>query len=211
MIVPEGDSSVTAKKVDIIPDSNLSQSQSKYNFRQEGFTFAVSNPVVSAVQTADQMYNASKKTSDARMHTLAGGATGLAAKNAYDAAKEDPKQGGGVNVGLSYGISQSSSNTVQSSNTAAGSTVEVGGKFTVNVDGAGKDSNINIIGTKVSVGGDAVYTANLNRTVTNKFGTGNFGNLFNGYDLFFTIVIHSSTAPLYCLIFIVPILQTPRR
>jgi len=73
------------QSVDINAAQNTSVNTQQTKFKQTGITISISNPVISAVQTASQMANAASQTSDPRMQALAAGTTALAAKNAYDA------------------------------------------------------------------------------------------------------------------------------
>ena len=65
------------------PTRNHETTVTDTQFRQSGVTVAVSNPIVSAVQTAQQMAEAASNTQDGRMKALAAANTTMAAANAY--------------------------------------------------------------------------------------------------------------------------------
>jgi len=112
------------------------------------------SPVISMAQTAQQMSRAASQTSDSRMKALAGVTTALAATNAADAIKADPKAAGGIGVSVSLGTSQNDSRTTTRSDKAAGSTIAAGGDVRIRATGAGVDSTLTIRGSDVSAGGN---------------------------------------------------------
>ncbi|WP_019450843.1 hemagglutinin repeat-containing protein [Cupriavidus sp. BIS7] len=154
VVAPQGDIDILAKRVDIVEARETGHSVEESRFRQTGLTVAVTSPVISVAQTAQQMKRAAGKTSDSRMQALAGVTTALAAKNAADAIQADPAAAGGIGVSVSLGTSRSDSRTTTRSDTAAGSTVAAGGDVRIRATGAGDDSNLTIRGSNVSAGGD---------------------------------------------------------
>ncbi|MBN0301122.1 hemagglutinin repeat-containing protein, partial [Pseudomonas aeruginosa] len=91
VLAPKGDIDIHAKNVDIVEARETGKSTQESKFRQSGVTVALTSPVISAVQTGQQMKSASDNTSDTRMKALAAATTGLAAVNAYDAVSADPQ------------------------------------------------------------------------------------------------------------------------
>jgi filamentous hemagglutinin len=152
IIAPQGDINITAKQVNIEEARNTDTNTVETKFKQSGLTLALTSPVISAIQTANQMKQASSQTSDGRMQILAAATTGLAAKSAVDAVQSNPSQAGGVNLSLSIGASQSKSTVTETSNTAAGSTVAAGNNVNISAAGAGQDSNLTIQGSNVTAG-----------------------------------------------------------
>jgi filamentous hemagglutinin len=57
------------------------------------------------------------------MRVLGVTAEAFAAKNAYDAVKNNFSEAGGVNLNVSFGTSKNESHTTQTSDSASGSTV----------------------------------------------------------------------------------------
>ncbi|WP_211465751.1 hemagglutinin repeat-containing protein [Collimonas silvisoli] len=159
VIAPKGDIGIAAKSVDITAATETMHATQDSKFKQSGVTVAVTNPVISAVQTAQQMNRAASQTSDGRMQVLAGAVTALSTYNAVDAVSKNPGAAGGVNVSVSLGSSKSQSHSEQSSTSAKGSNVAAGGNLNIVATGAGKDSNINVIGSNISAGNNAALRA----------------------------------------------------
>lgn len=189
---PGGDVTITAQKVNIQEARETSKTETKTDIKQSGLTLALSNPVVSAVQTAQQMAKAASKTTDPRMKALAAANAALAANNAQEAIKAGQgstaggkesqiptgptnKDGttpsrqasaadkvGGINLSLSLGSSSSQSSTVQSSDTAKGSTVQGGKNITITASGAGASSDLTIQGSTLSASNNLTLQADNN-------------------------------------------------
>ncbi|WP_180937520.1 hemagglutinin repeat-containing protein [Herbaspirillum seropedicae] len=85
VLAPGGDIDIVAKTVSILAAQQASRIVTEDKFRQQGLTVSVSSPVLSAVQTIQQMSEAAAKTKDRRMKALAGATAGLSASNAVDA------------------------------------------------------------------------------------------------------------------------------
>jgi filamentous hemagglutinin len=165
VLAPNGDISITAQQVNIQAANNTSTQTTETKYKQSGLSLTLSNPVVSAIQTADQMKQAASETSDGRMQLLAAATTGLSAKNAYDAVNaakpgsDLAQQAGGINLSLSIGTSKSSSTSTQISSQAQGSTLQAGGDLSIKATGAGQDSDINITGSTVQAGNNVSLKA----------------------------------------------------
>ncbi|CAB3848549.1 hemagglutinin repeat-containing protein [Achromobacter ruhlandii] len=158
VLAPKGGIDIQAKKVDIVDARETGKRVEQSKFRQSGLTVAISAPVLSAIETAGQMKRAAGQTTDGRMQVLTGAATGLAAKNAYDAVQADPQSAGGVNISITVGASKSDSKSTATTDTAAGSAVAAGGDVRIDASG-GPDSNLTLRGSDIRAGGDAVLKA----------------------------------------------------
>ncbi len=181
ILAPQGDIGITASKVDILEARETGSSQTEMSFRQSGMTVAVTSPVISAIQTAEQMSRAVSRTDDSRMHALAAASTALSGLNAYNAVeagqgtKINGKEGqiatgkdaggnttsrdanaadkvGGINISISIGTSASQSKTLQKSDTAAASTIMAGGNMQIAAGGAGQDSTLTVQGSDIRAG-----------------------------------------------------------
>ncbi len=188
VLAPSGDISIAAKKVDIVAANNTYANSTEQRFKQSGLTLAVTSPIISAMQTVQQMAQAASQTDDGRMKALAGATAGLAAKGGYDAiqagqgttingkanqiatgsdAQGNPtsrdataaEQAGGINLSISIGASSSENKTTQTGSHAAGSTVAAGGNVTIVASGAGKDSDVTVQGSDISAGNNVVLSA----------------------------------------------------
>ncbi|MCL1960471.1 MAG: hemagglutinin repeat-containing protein, partial [Desulfovibrionaceae bacterium] len=184
VLAPGGDIDIRARKVDIDEARESGSDAVQTKFKQSGLTIALSTPVLNAMQTAQQMGQAAGNTDDGRMQLLAGASAALAGKNALDAVRAGqgitvngkPNQiqtgtgadnqptytdanaadkAGGVSISISVGASKSQSDSTQKSDTAAGSSVEAGGKVSIRATGGGQDSNLTIQGSAVR--GNDVY------------------------------------------------------
>lgn len=186
VIAPQGDVNIVAQRVDITAAQNTNVSIQETKFKQSGLTLAITNPIIATVQTAQQMSEAAGETDDTRMKALATGTAALLAKNAYDAINAGlpdqygnvvtagntgpddmtnirqanmADQVGGINVSISIGSSKSSSKTTQTSTSTQGSQVAAGGDVSITATGAGQDSDINIVGSRIKVGNNVALIA----------------------------------------------------
>ncbi len=159
VLAPQGDIAVQARKVDILEAQETSHSTQETKFKQSGLTVAVTAPVISAIQTAQQMSRAAGQSGDARMQVLAGATTALAGKNAVDAIASDPRAAGGVGISITVGSSKSGSKTTQDATQSAASQVAAGGDVSIRATGAGRDSSITVQGSDIKGGGDVALRA----------------------------------------------------
>lgn len=159
LMAPVGDIDVRARTAHIGESRETSHSTEESKFRQSGLTVAVTAPVISAIQTAQQMTRAAGGTSDTRMQVLAGATTALAAKNTADAVAADPQTGGGLGISVTVGTSQSQSRTTTSIDNAAGSSVSAGNDIRLIATGAGADSDLTIRGADIDAGGNVLLKA----------------------------------------------------
>ncbi|MDX5446727.1 MAG: filamentous hemagglutinin N-terminal domain-containing protein, partial [Zoogloeaceae bacterium] len=101
VLTTQGNIDIAAERADILDARENSLHTQESKSKQSGLTIAVTAPVITAVQTAQQMQQASKDTSDGRMKALAGATTALAAMDAY--VQTNSRAAGGVNFTLSIG------------------------------------------------------------------------------------------------------------
>lgn len=188
VLTPQGDINITAQSVDINAATDTYANQQSMEYEQTGITLAITSPVISAIQTAQQMTQATNNTNDPRLLALAAGTTALAASNAADAlGRVDAfgnvptanntgpndmtnvreataaEQVGGINVSLSIGTSSASSNSSQTMSSASGSTLSAGGNINITATGDGTNNpdtgNINVIGSTIKAADDVTLTA----------------------------------------------------
>jgi len=159
VMAPQGDVDVLAQQIAITEARETSERTHETRFKQTGFTLTVTNPVISAIQTTQQMHDASKKAEDGRMQALAAATTALAVNNAATAVAQDPGMAGGINISLSLGTKQQQSTTVQQSDAAAGSTIIAGNDVRLRATGAGSNSDITVQGSDIRAGRDASLVA----------------------------------------------------
>ncbi|WP_433693506.1 hemagglutinin repeat-containing protein [Herbaspirillum seropedicae] len=87
VMAPKGDIDIVAKQISILAATDSERNTQDMVFKQSGLTLQITSPVLSAIQTVQQMKKAAEKTTDGRMQALAGVTAGLAGSNAYDAIK----------------------------------------------------------------------------------------------------------------------------
>ncbi|WP_433691940.1 hemagglutinin repeat-containing protein [Herbaspirillum seropedicae] len=78
---------MAAKQISILAAAETERSTQDMVFKQSGLTIQITSPVLSAIQTAQQMAQAAKSTSGGRMQLLAAANIGFAGKNAVDAVR----------------------------------------------------------------------------------------------------------------------------
>lgn len=186
VMAPLGNVEMAGRTIDIVEGRTTETMVSDIRFKQSGITAAVSSPVITAVQTAQQMREAASNTNDPRMKALAAANTALAAANATEAVQagqgttingkanqirtgEDSAgqptsrdanaldKVGGVQLSISVGNSRSGSHTVLQKSEAVGSVVMAGGDVTIAAQGDAQRSDLSVQGSQVVAG----QTANL--------------------------------------------------
>ena len=187
ILTPAGDINITAQSVTIQNATDTSANQQTMKYKQSGITLAVTSPVISAIQTAQQMATAASQTADPRMQALAAGTAALAANNALDALGRVDQYGnvptagstgpndmtnvreanaadqvGGINVSISIGSSKASSSSQTTSTTVASSNLNAGGNINITATGAGQQSDINVIGSTIKAANNVSLTADNN-------------------------------------------------
>ncbi|MCW9733586.1 hemagglutinin repeat-containing protein [Avibacterium sp. 20-15] len=161
----EGDVNIGSKKVDILATDDKYDSHYKHTMEQKGFTIAVNIPVVQAVQNAIAVAEQAKQIGESKHSRVNAMATANTAWSAYRAGQGLMKAGqtlsemangnlaqGAMNasVSITYGEQKNVQTTDTQGNSTTGSEINAGGKVTIQATGAGKESDINIVGSDVS-------------------------------------------------------------
>ncbi|MGL5632255.1 MAG: hemagglutinin repeat-containing protein, partial [Azovibrio sp.] len=163
IVTPVGDVGIAADQILIQEARETSTYEQKVKFKQSGLTLSAGSPLITAVQTAEQMSNAAGDSDDPRTKALALASTAISGYNAYQAmsrlsGSSDPmSQMGGLTISLNLGKSESESLSWQRSNTAAGSSIAAGGNIILLANTENRDGNITIQGSNL--------TANKNMTL----------------------------------------------
>ena len=123
VVAPQGDVDIVAKSVSITEARETTGSQTEQLFKQSGISVSVSNPIINALQTVDQMGRMAGRTDDPRAQALAVATAAMAVKDAAAAIAKDPTAATSVGINISLGTSRSQSNSSEQSNSAVGSTV----------------------------------------------------------------------------------------
>ena len=155
----EGDVNILAQKAEIKAADDKYETNTKQTFQQKGVTISLSSPVISAIQGVAKSAEMIGKSKHARVNAMtaansvynvvqAGQALGELA-GAANGAGQAAGGSTGVKISITYGQQQSESRTHTVGNTAAKSQVNAGGKVNIIATGAGKASNIDVVGSDI--------------------------------------------------------------
>ena len=159
-----GDVDILAKSVNITAAHSDYESNYKYTYEQKGLTIALSAPALALAQAMTNTYNAVKtvgKSKDDRINALAVANTAWSAYRLANSmpqpdlknnivADKNAQPSTTVGISITYGQQKNVSTTHTEGNTAQSSEINAGGKVNIVASGAGKQSDINIIGSDVS-------------------------------------------------------------
>ncbi len=160
VLAPKGDIDIAARSVEIRAAEQASKTTTEDKFKQSGVTLAITSPVISAMQSVEQMADAASKTKSGRAQALAAATAGM---SVYSAAGEMQKAGseGSPSIGISatIGSSQNGSRSEQNTVTQRGATVASGGNMSIRATGDGANSNITIAGSDINAKGNLALKA----------------------------------------------------
>lgn len=142
-----GNIKITAKDVDIVHEKDTVDSNQSSKHEKIGISAGVSSDVVSSLQGIQSTVSNYKKTDSKRAKALA---ALTAASQVYDLASM--KTFKDVDASVSLGASKQESQSEQHDSTVKSSSVKAGGDITIEATGAGKDSDVTIIGSDVQAG-----------------------------------------------------------
>src|SRR5690554_2015846 len=158
----EGDIHIQGKQVNIEAGyDQLSHSETR-SANRTAVGGTVSIPVVNAIQSMQQVNKARERTDDPRMQTLAAATLAMQGKAAYDGAQALYNGNvGGIKISLNLSNNSSKSQSTQQGQNVSASSVIAGGDIHVQATGA-QDSDLNIIGSRLSAGRDIRLQADRN-------------------------------------------------
>ena len=149
-----GDVTIAAKQVDITNAASTQAGSEQQGFSQSGVTVAISNPLITALQTGMQMAQAAENTQgDARLQALAAATAVIAAAQAASSIADGSAASIGINV--SFGESKSSSHSTQAASTAVGSTATAARDLRITATGG----DLNATGSSLEAGRNASLQA----------------------------------------------------
>ncbi|WP_179538092.1 hemagglutinin repeat-containing protein [Pseudomonas sp. BIGb0408] len=153
VIAPQGDVSITAKRVDIEAGYDLLSSSQKQSSNRTALGGTVSVPLIDAVQGAQRMINAAGDTKDGRLTALAAANTAMSGYEAYQSAQTLATGNfTGVKISVNLSNSQSQSGGTQSGQNVVASSVAAGRDIAIKATGDGDASNLNIVGSTIDAG-----------------------------------------------------------
>jgi len=182
LLAPGGSVAVSANRIEVTEAQNSMTVRSESRFKQSGLTISISNPVIDAAQTVQQMYKAAKQVDDPRMQALAAATAALSANNAYEQVKAGQgskisgKEGqiktgetnqdgtpetrdataidkmGGLTFNISLGSSKSESSSHIERMTANRSTIQAGHDISLITGGEDLGEEILVRGSQITAG-----------------------------------------------------------
>lgn len=165
VFAPGGDIDIIAQAVQITEARSTSRREVEQRFEKSGITLALNAPGITAMETANRQLEAADDTKDGRMKGLAAANIAFAGNNAVKAIEDaqskpdaNAAEQAGMSVSISIGASSSQSKTLETHDTARGSTLSAAGSVSITASGQGQDSDILIQGSEVNAG----HTASLN-------------------------------------------------
>ena len=183
-----GNIAITAKSADIVNATATEDSQSQQKFKQTGLSVSVSNGLVDQYNSINGLIKAGENTDSDRMKAMAGISAGLKAQNAIKnlAQAQDPvatATSGRIQATLGTQSSQSTHQSHTQTNEA--STVNAAGNLSIKATGAGKDSNINIVGSQLKAGNNGSLSADneVNILASSQQDTHNSQNKAQGFGV----------------------------
>ena len=131
-------------------------------FEQKGLTIAITSPVISAIQAVQGAVQSTRQVGESKHGRVNAMAAANAGFDAYRAAQsvgqattdvgkfmnDTGNVDSVIGVQITYGQQKNESRTHTEGKTAYKSQVNAGGKVNIMATGAGKDSNINIEGSR---------------------------------------------------------------
>ncbi|KRU21508.1 hemagglutinin repeat-containing protein [Psychrobacter piscatorii] len=163
-----GNAVVRAQDINIDNSMNVTTSQSEQKFKQTGLTVSVSNSLVDNVNAIRDLEEAAGNTGSTRMKGIAAISGLLKAQALAEQAQEtlgSIQNGvGSTRIQATIGSQKSQSNSSSYTEKSQGSSIDTNNLALI-ATGAGKDSNININGSNLTVSNDALFQADNNLNV----------------------------------------------
>lgn len=148
VVAPTGSVAITATNVDIVGGTDTSDSKQVSSFSQSGLSITLSNPVIDAGRSLENLNNASKVTRSSRAQVLAAAAAGLTVADTAKQVAKDPTHAGGVTLAVTIGSSKSESTATEYATRVAPSVVAAGGNVDIRAQGR-PDSKLAVTGSQI--------------------------------------------------------------
>ena len=150
---PGGNVAVVAKQINVQAAQDQYSTDYVHTMRQSGITVGVNIPVVGAIQKAGTAIERTNKSKNDRINAMAAFNAGMDTYKAGSAVADianNPQNAMNASVGITVGQQKSRSENHTKDTVASASQINAGGTVNLLATGAGKDSNINIIGSDVA-------------------------------------------------------------
>ena len=162
VLTPNGNIAISAKAVTINEARETGSQSTEQKFKQSGLTVALTSPVISALQMANNQINAAGNTSSSRMQALAAANAAINLKQGAGQVQDALGKGdatGGAGISVSLGSSSSQSNSQSSADNAKGSNLSAGGNIRIAAVGDGTNSNLTVQGSDIKAVGTTALKA----------------------------------------------------
>lgn len=159
VIAPAGSVDIDASSIDITAATQTSDARWQSQTKQTGLTVAISNPIVSAVQTVSKLAQAAQDTKNSRAQALAVAAAALTVANTAKAAQTGAAPATSISASFSIGTSKSSTRSNQQTETAAPSVIAAGHDVSAQATSAAQDSKLSVHGSRIMAGNNATLRA----------------------------------------------------
>ena len=149
----EGNVTVVAKQINVQAAQDQYSTDYVHTMKQSGITVGVNSPVVSSVQKAGAAVERINKSKNDRVNAMAAFNAGMDTYKAGSAVADianNPQNAMNASVGITVGQQKVRMESHTKDTVASASRINAGGTVNLLATGAGKDSNINIIGSDVA-------------------------------------------------------------
>ena len=150
---PGGNVAVVAKQINVQAAQDQYSTDYVHTMKQSGITVGVNIPVVGAIQKAGTAIERTNKSKNDRINAMAAFNAGMDTYKAGSAVADianNPQNAMNANVGITVGQQKLRMESHTKDTVASASRINAGGTVNLLATGAGKDSNINIIGSDVA-------------------------------------------------------------
>ena len=146
----EGNVAVVAKQINVLAAQDQYSTDYVHTMKQSGVTVSVNSSKGGSVKKAKDAIGRINKSKYDRVNALAVFNAGMDTYKAASDIISNPKKPKDVNVGITFGQQKSRLENHTEDKVASASRINAGGTVNLLATGAGKDSNINIIGSDVA-------------------------------------------------------------
>ena len=150
---PGGNIAIVAKQINVQAAQDQYSTDYVHTMKQSGITVGVNVPVVSAIQKAGTAIERTNKSKNDRINAMAAFNAGMDIYKAGSAVADianNPQNAMNASVGITVGQQKLRMESHTKDTVASASRINAGGTVNLLATGAGKDSNINIIGSDVA-------------------------------------------------------------
>ncbi len=190
---PAGNIAISAENVSIQEARESLTNRQINSYNESGVHVTMSNPLVSAIQSAQKMESATHQTNDPRMTAMALASAALTASQSIDAIKANPTNIGGVTLNAGFGKNSFTSASAYETDTAKSSNVTAGGDIVITATGASQASNLAIQGSEIYANGAVTLKADKDITLQASHNSSTFEQQTNSSAAIAGVAISTNT------------------